>query len=69
MGINIVKEVILISWEEEITSIINGADFGFGFKTLYSLAAKLVVTMDDVIADSPNEVPLFPNTAQDVCCP
>jgi hypothetical protein len=69
MKFDIIKEVILVSGEKEFAFIINSMDFGFCFKSLYWLMAGLIVTMDDSIADSPEEVPFFPDAAQNVCCP
>ena len=34
MGVNIIEEVIPISWEKEVSFIVNDAEFGFGFETL-----------------------------------
>ena len=69
MGFYFIKEVILIGREEEFAFIINGAYCSFCFKSLYSLMAGLIMAIYDFISDSPNEVPLIPYAAQDVCCP
>jgi len=69
MKIDVIKEVILVSWEKEFAVIVYGADFDFCFDSLYSVTAGLIVAMNYCVADSPNEVPFFPDAAQNVRCP
>jgi hypothetical protein len=69
MKFDVIKEVILVSWKEQVAVLIYGTDFLFCLDSLYTVTAGLIMAMDYCIADSPNEVPLFPNAAQNVRCP
>jgi hypothetical protein len=69
MKFDIIKEVILVSWKKQFAVIIYGADFDFCLDLLYSVMTSLVMAMNYCVADSPNEVPLFPDAAQNVRCP
>ena len=69
MKFDIFEEVILVSWEKQGAVVVYGADFEFCLDSLYAVTAGLIVAMDYCIADGPNEVPLFPDAAQNVLCP
>jgi hypothetical protein len=69
MKFNIIKEVILVSWKNQVTVIIYGVNFEFCLDSLYAVMAGLIMAMNYCIADSPHEVPLFPDAAQNVHCP
>jgi hypothetical protein len=69
MKLDIIKEVILVSWKKQVMVIIYGVDFKFCLDSLYAVTGGLIVAMNYCIVDSPNEVPLFPDAAQNVHCP
>ena len=66
---NIMEEVILVSWKKQVAVVVYGADFEFCLNSLYAVTAGLIVAMNYCVADSPNEVPFFPDAAQNVRCP
>jgi hypothetical protein len=49
--------------------VVYGSDFLFGFEALDVLAAGLIVTMYDLVADGPHFVPSVPDACQDLRCP
>jgi hypothetical protein len=63
------KEVILVSWKKQVTVIVYGVDFEFCLDSLYAVTAGLIMAMNYGVADSPNDVPFFPDAAQNVRCP
>jgi hypothetical protein len=68
---DIIKEVILVSWnkKKQFAVVVYGADFNFCLNSLYLVMTGLIVAMNYCIVERPNEVPLFPDAAQNVCCP
>jgi hypothetical protein len=69
MKFNIIEKVILVSWKKQVVVVVYGTDFEFCLNSLNAVTAGLIVAMNYCIADSPNEVPLFPDAAQNVRCP
>ena len=63
MKFDIGKEVILVSGEKEVAVVVYGSEFDFCFGSLYSVAADLIVAMNDGIANSPNIMPFVPDAA------
>jgi hypothetical protein len=69
VSFNIIKKMILVSWEEKVSFVVNPSDLLFYILALNALATGLVVAMNNLISDIPHSVPSFPNGNNDLCCP